>query len=449
MKSEEFEQIAQNEFYLDCTKMSLSPCALGTNKKVYNGPGSIIQSQNGKISLKMYCCDKISPVEVFSRLNVQPGKIIDDSEYYDLEAIDVDGRTWKANRILPSVCANKEFTGYLVEGDFYKMISFSELPFSAKNSVTIKYRGDIRIPCNTNTRTETYIDEKKRAWSGNLNISKFEAWNLEFEIQKEKEWLIVNAVSKSNPIDYLTITRIDEALQFVLARSLKWSVIELFNEKSLITRISAAQPNETKTRIQPPFYFQTFDKTESVWKLFDKYLAYTILYREDQWHPIFSLIHSVIESGEASLEAEALTLSVSVEALLKLAFQNIALPDDTFKDEVKRVEQIVSESTISVSLKSRICGVLSTMMSPRAKDQLYCLKNKGLIEERLIEAWDKLRNKTAHGHIIELIELEEYVKLCDHVMTLFYQLIFLALNYQGDYTDYSSDGYPAKIFNVP
>ena len=449
MKAEELELIARNTFVLDCPKITLSPQLSGSDKKTFEGAGSITQIDEGQFLLKLYCEGEISPKEALSRFfNTTVGKVIDDSEYYNLAAVDMKGRCWEAKRVLPNISSGPS-PGYLVNSRLYE-ISHSESLHKTleKTTVIIKFRGDIDIPCNEGTIIETFISGEKRSKSTRLNIARFQAAGFKFEIEKEKNWLTVKAVSDSLPINDAIITRFTEALQFVLGRTLNWSVLELFQERIQEIKVRASQENEEKSSlIRPPISFRSHDTADSVWTLFEKYLDHVISYPEKSWHPLFGLIHSVIESGNASLEAQALTLSVSTEGLLKREFSALATPDESFEEQVDDARHLIERSDLNETIKERLKGFLGSILSPRAKDRLFVLKEKGLIDDDFVEAWNRLRNSSAHADSPKSIDLQAYLNLCNSVLVLFYHLVFLAIGYTGDYTDYSSYHYPIRRFD--
>lgn len=449
MKANELELISNNKFVLDCPKITLSPELPDTDKKSYTGSGSITQSETGEFLLKLYCDGAILAQETLSRfLGTTVGKIVDDSEYYCLSAVDLEGRSWEAKRILPNIHSGT-IPGYLVFGRLNEISYSSNLPKTlTKSSVNIKYRGNIDIPCNEGSMVETSISGEKRSRYVSLNIAKFQTSGFEFEIEKEKDWLSFWAVSEPSPITDAVITRFTEALQFVLGRTLHWSIIELFQQHTQETRVRAALENEKESsRIQPPISFRSHDNANSVWNLFGKYLDHVISYTERKWHPLFSLIHAVIESGKASLEAEALTLSVSIEGLLRREFSALAAPDEAFKKQVDDARSLIEKSELSDPIKKRMPGFLGNMLSPRAIDRLFILKDKGFIDKELIESWKNLRDSSAHADSFESVDLQNYLNRCNSVLVLFYHLVFLAIGYTGEYTDYSSYHYPMKHFN--
>lgn len=450
LRAEEMEQILNGTFTLDCIRMTLSPSQAGIDRRSYAGSGSIAQTPRGKFGkfkVKIYCDESISPVEAFAPLSLQPGTLIGESEYYSLAATDLLGREWGADRILPNLHVGQDFTGFIVEGDSSEIWTVSRNSYQPKaERITIFYRGAITIPCNEFERTETYVGDQKATSTGTLNLARFRAAGFEVKIRKEEKAITVQAASEWQPITDSTWMRIAEGLQIALGRSLRWSVIETEVKDGVFTRVSAAPSNEQKTRIGPPIHYQEFDRDGSVWILFERYLRYALLFRKELSHPIFGLFHSIIESGSVSIEAETLASSVGIEALLKWAFDYIGQPDEAFRAELEAVKKGIRCMPITQATKQKVIGSLNNMLSPRAQDKLNIMTKAGLIEPRLVKAWRILRNKAAHGTIIALSEFEEYVRLCDSNLVLFYQLLFLAIGYSGPYADYSSIGYPQKRF---
>ena len=58
--------------------------------------------------------------------------------------------------------------------------------------------------------------------------------------------------------------------------------------------------------------------------------------------------------------------------------------------------------------------------------------------------WQSLRNSTAHAILRQFDQ--EFVDRCFVVRTLLYQLIFLRIGYEGDFTNYGVRGWPTDVF---
>jgi len=395
----------------------------------------------------MFCIGDVSSLDVFPRLDWKAGELIHEKYYYHLTANDINGRQWEAKWIVPDIHARQETNGYIVNAGIRELSYSSDLADEVTAySAVIYFPGDISIPFNTPVTVEKIVDAQKRSSSISLNIAKFSACGIEFEVEKEVGWLALNALS-TTAIDSALVMRLIESLQFVLGKSLSWSIIDLIHGKTRRVRVRSFQKNVDKSRAQPPIHFQQVDRLNKVWSLFDRYLSYTKKYDDERWHPIFRWIHAVIESGYSSLDTESLILSVAIEGLLR-EFKNLNYGNAELKNQIKKVNCLIRESNLEGGFKNRIFGLLGNMLKPRAKDLLHILKDKNLLDSRLVEEYDKLRNSSAHGELADSSKFQEHLDRCYAVLVLFYHILFLVIGYSGPYTDYSMRGFPEKEFRM-
>lgn len=449
MDSDEITAIMENRFTIDCTQLTLTPQSDDTSKKIHEGSGFIGQSQDGSFSLKIYCNGDISPMDVFSRLNLPLGEIINEQHYYRLSAKDIKGRQWEAKSILPDIHAGPHPAGYIVNARIRELSYSSGDLYDEVDGyyAGIYFPGDITIPCNTITKVEKIVDGEQRSYSGNLNISKFNACGIDFEIEKEADWLMLRALSNTKSIDDAAVVRFAESLQFVLAKSLSWSIVELFHRRTKKVKVRSCKRNVDQSRIQPPIQFQSVDPSNNVWSLFSKYLGHVINYNNNVlWHPIFRWIHAVIESGCSSIDTESLILSVAVEGLLNEEFNKLEFRSTELEAQIEKVRCIILQSDLEQTFKDRLLGSFGGMLKPRAKDLLHILKDRDLINALLLKEYGKLRDSSAHGEVADSSKFQVHLDRCAAVLVLFYHLIFLAIGYTGPYTDYSTHGFPVKEF---
>lgn len=450
MKPDYLDALANIKFELDCYLIILTQDGNIENPIIYKGPGTIFQENEEKFAVKLFCEGKVDIKEVLGKINrLIPGKIIERTNYYSLQAFDFSGNIWTASSIMPNINGGVDFDSFLVSGVFSILHCHREESHQYKGT-TLKlfYTGKHKIPCNTITRTHNIIGTEERGTSSKYNVAQFNINNIEYEILSEDDRLIVYMFSNNEDIAKSTAQRVHEGLQFVLAKLNPWDVMLIQKGNVQYTILRTVPHSFQKSRVQPPLNFSDFDRVGDVWKLFELYINYCSTYKEEDWHPLFNLIHKVIESGEASIEAHALTLAVSIEGLLKLAFQEIALPDSKYIENIQKANEEISNSKIELNLISRLQGALGAMKMPRAKDRLLILQQSGIVEERLVKSWNNIRNSSTHADSVNLIEIQIYLDDCSSMCVLFYQLIFFTLGYDGEYTDYSVYGYPNKKYEL-
>lgn len=440
--------IIENQFVLDCPKMLLTPQLPDSTRKRYTGSGVISQNDAGSLTFKIFGTDGSLLDSFLDKYNsITPGKIIGEEHYYYLLATSLNGRQWEARRIDPDT--NSGTAGFTAHGSIIELSHKYQIRTSVDGYFAdIYFPGDIDIPCNRTSTVQKFIDEKRVSWSGNRNIAKFEACGFNFELEQGKNFLVFRVQSKSQEINSASIIRFIETLQFVLARSLSWAVLEQFHGQNAKITVRSLKKNDKKLVIGPPIALQQCrDKPNIVWDLFQKYLEHVINFKKESWHPISWWMHKVIESESSSIDVEALIRSVAIEAILKLEFSELKNNDLELQSQIEIITDIIQkQDNITDKFKKRIFGLLGSFKNPRAKDRLHILKKQGFINEMHIEEYGKLRDTSAHGSQFSDISLQEIIDSCNSVLVLFYHLIFTAIEYKGPYTDYSSYNFPLKDF---
>ena len=448
MDQNEIKSIIENKFTIDCPSIKLVPQSSDSSLRLHEGSGFINQNQDGSFSLKMYTMEELSLEDVLHpRGNSIPGEIIDEKHYYQLLARDISGREWESKWVLPDIHAGLGGNGNVICANIKEFFCLSSVNSKKDiHHVSIYFPGEIEIPCNKCTDEEKIVDGEKRFFSRSLNLAKFNSCDFGFEIKKETDCLKLDAYSIAQEINDTHIMRFVESLQFILARTLSWSIAELTEGKIKKIRVRSCQKNSKQSRMGSPVHMD--GPFSHVWSLFDKYLNHVMGYEDkSSWHSVSGWVHAVIESGSVSLNTEALVLSVAIEGLLKEEFKHLRFGNSELDIQIKDAKSIIQESTLNPSFKERLYGSFDAMSQARAKDLLHILKERNLIDVKLMAEYGKLRNPSAHGEI-GIPNIQEYLDRCSCALMLFYQLIFLAIGYKGKYIDYSLRGFPMKEFNI-
>ncbi len=446
----ELEQaILKNHLTLDCPIITLSKQVSDSNNNdLHKGAGFISQVEDGQFLLKLYS-DKSYPINKFlSQSGSKAGELIKESEYFSLSAFDLYGRNWTTDRLLITIHSSNN-KGYLITSKIrelqYKHELHKPLDFSF---LKIRFRNNIDFPCNIITKNQKIVDGEEISGAYKRNVVKFDSCGFNFEIHKQKIGVEIKVYSKSISINEAIIVRITEAFQFIFGTTLSWATLEITQGQKSIVKIKPPHMGKDISRVFPPLTLTYHAEHNDIWKLFDKYLKHVISFNKNTWHPLFMRIHSVIESGNASFEAKALTISVSIEGILKSEFFKVFEIDENFKKQINRAKELFKKCPdLSSEFQKRLEGSLGNMRNPRAKDRLLILKEKGLIENKFIIAWDKLRNSSAHADSANWEDLQTFLDRYSTVLVLFYQLIFLSIKYTGKYSDYSTYDFPIKDFN--
>jgi hypothetical protein len=147
---------------------------------------------------------------------------------------------------------------------------------------------------------------------------------------------------------------------------------------------------------------------------------------------------------DSYISVYALTLATHIELVVKNYFKEFAkkISDDIIVAAIEEIKVL----NINEALKPRIIGFLSNIRGEiRAKDILNELVKNDEIASKQLNYWNKLRNSSTHGDNLNM-EFQELFNLCSANLVLYYNLIFILINYTGSYSDYSTYGYPILNF---
>ena len=447
MKPQDIQEFLQGQFELDCPKIELTPYAPSSKKATLQGSGYISLSKDGTFNLKVYFPESFSIGEVFEQLNWEAGKVIADNAYYNLKAYDLSGSIWEAERFIPD--RNSGPNGSMIIGKIPELYQKEKTHSgSDKGWIQFYFNEIIKVPLNTVVNEQEKVGDTTRKMKSGIRLARFAASSIDFEVEENEGHTRLSAISDTTEFNEILINRIFEAFCFITSNSASWSALVIKSKESRETRIRAVNPNTLKSRIPTPIGFQRLQTTDSVWRLFDCYLKHVLLNEVDYFHPISHEIYSVIESGKASLDIEALTLSVSIESLLKEEMSKLYRISAELTKNICVAKELVQESEIlDKDFKNRVVGVFSAMKNARAKDILFALRDNDLIDKELVKTYGDLRNKSAHGGKSSGADLQNHFNRVSAVLVLFYQLLFLVIKYEGEYTDYGAYGYPIKQFS--
>ena len=391
LSDEDKESILNRTLVLDCPVLELVPLCPSSTRPHYRGSGSVTLSEAGYFEIKLYQPESVPLPVVAALLEFQIGVILPKKYYYSLTATDIKGRRWQTDSFPPP-----------------------SPPTHAGGAVIIAKAKRIKLRQKSTTTV-----------TANLLYLVFPA-----------------------KIDFPANVLIS-AFKFVTANLNPWSILELRHDSDVEIYVQATGPDTGPSGIEPPN--RDDSPSEDTWLLFERYLSYCLTSPEEG-HSLWALVHNVLWSGSAHIGVQALTLCVSVEALLKTHFSDVMPADPETEQNIKKAKEIFNASScLDEKFRKRLDGALESFTKTRPADRLNELCKKKLIDLRLIESWTKLRNASAHGDLVNFTDrakLNRHIDKCNAVLVLFYQLVFLLIGYAGQYTDYATHGYPQRLFEA-
>ena len=432
---------------IDCKRMVLAQHK--EDGESFEGQGYIRQADGGAVIFKIYVAThNAKPLRHLEAMfSGGAGKLYRDEAFYDLEATGRDGTRWTATRILPALHWDATDMTVLVHGKMQSMTAHLDMP-QRHHYLRLHFFEEYQVPLLQMSETEVHGNRyhvRDRA--------EFETCGAKFEVrQREGSGDTIVELTSETPLPVAFDLRIQEALQYLTAKSAFWRARLQSHDKELHLELSSPRRKSARTQFSPPISPGSTDFLEHGWRLFGVYLAYvTQKTQGTHWNPVAYHLYSACETTANSVDAWAVGVSVAVEAVTGL----IAIDGDKAKELAlyqDRVRAWLTEQTdLSPDIVKRAQGQINAMSSKRPQDTLYRLADAGRVEKNYVNAWAYLRNRHVHPKLQDLEKPTptDMQKLFDHLRkaeVLLRQLTFYLIDYKGPFTDYGACNYPSKQY---
>lgn len=441
LNSKEIRSIAEGTFEIRCDSMRLrKEGALETEGP--SGPGYLRQLPTGGFSLLMFVMDQPPTMQQVLEPHRQSGQLLEPEDYYRLHARGFGGRQWTATHLRPHFSRGASDT-WIAEATVREIREEYDLTSQPKgSSLRMGYRGELDFPFHLVIQAieKARLDERDRTLRDSLRreAAKLSALGCGFFVRHDAGQLVVEVSSPKKRLPPRLEDRLNEALEFLLARRLKWAWLNRQEGRKLSGAVTGAPLDETRGRMPVPV---DVDKAEAAIALLEKYLSHLGAHRGRGRPPLAMAVESVLLSAASPLDAHALDLAVAVEAILASEYADLGKPHERFESELQKVKSAIDGLEVSDEMKRRVGGSLRAMRQISAKSRLLELERSGVISREEVRAWDEIRHKAVHGRFIE--DLDQ--KYLDHffcLVMLMHRLIFNRIGYHGPYRDYSQPGWP-------
>lgn len=448
--SEVLKAFRDGELELFCPSMEVRQEA-SDSPVVHAGSGMIRQTPDRRLHFKLVTTETASDQARLARMlsgnHYELGKLIPADAYYSFVATDLFAWTWTSQRI--HIDQTRGPGGSCVSGDL-PMLEHTEPSKRDVNGLTLSLRGDVEIPCNTGTETRTLVAERELR-SATRNAAKFDVGPYSFLLEKDSDGLTVSVDSEREGMPPQIETRVVESLQFVTARTLGWTLMQKQTGGSCTTCLRSSQ-TERPTKLSPPVDYRQRDFAgSSVWPLFGNYLQHVLKFSTEkahEMHPVSAWLNFVRDASSGSVFAKGLGLAIAVEGVLAAEFPAAGEPTADVASAIRDAVGFLDTWDGNACVKTRALAALRAMLRPRVKDSLLSLVADGSIRRDDFNAWDAIRNRAAHAAPPESEERQKWLDNCFKAEVLLYHLIFRAIGYEGQFTDYGADGWPQVDYPI-
>ncbi len=444
LNAKEISALQAGQFELQCLSMKLESCS-DENEVAFSGSGYISQTANHRFHFTLFTSETRYGENLENRIFAPYGQFLTDRAFYLLSARDTSGREWKSAKLLISTEDDYLNAGLVCSGNFDELVYTTEFDSDLHDFVSMYVFDDIDAPLNEVTVTETTTAGTVKGRKQFINASSFTGEGVKFSLAKEEGLFRINARGQEKPLPEHVEIYVQEALQFVLAHPMPWSVMMKRHNGRATTHLRFEKEHEI--RPTPPIAIRPVSSTEPFWNMFYRYYSFVVASNNSKPHPISVRLRAVSRASATTMQVQSLVLTAAVESLLSKVFGSYGKMPKAKKEEIDKVSASLVDLDISEEMRLRIEGTLGTMKAPRAADQLKALCDKGAITHEQWKAWQTLRNASSHKFLAETKSPEELYALYASVLVLLYHLVFFAIDYDGSYTDWGESGWPTKQYS--
>ena len=441
LNNDTINKLISSKFEIDYIEINLTQ-QIEENPIIYNGSGTIYQDENGVLNLKLLA--KGTNVEKKLSHIFKPhvqGRIIGNEDYFSLRATDMSGNEWCAEDIWPSANTSFPAAGQTIKAKLREIKNITEADIrirSGKTCLFIVAPGSYKIPCN---RGE---DLPNGGWRRNKSLFSFN--QIDFELKKLDNYLTINASTETNALPKQSEIRILEALSIVHGQIVRSIIIDHSHGGIRTLRIRSVDDTLSNKQLSCPIEHSLPPDLETFASFLEKYL-YSI---EDPYSELFGFWYKINRAWQGGITNASLSLTVAIEGIIKAYFEKYGLPDREILCQIREAKQKIEDLELGERIKKRLLSSIGGLKNTSPKGALYQMSNMGLFPKSFADEWGSLRNKSVHPHQIDRDEKIKQVNINKNYtcLALFYCLLFKVIGYEGNFIDYSQEGWPEKSFSL-
>lgn len=434
-------KLISSKFEIDCIDINLTQ-QIKENPIIYDGSGTIYQDENGVLNLKLYAKRTNIDKKVSHMFkNYPPGKIIGNEDYFSLRATDMSGNEWSAeNMWLPS---NVSFpaAGQVIKAKLREIKNITEADIRirpGKTYLLIVAPGSYKIPCNKKG------DLPNGGWR--FNKSLFSVNKVDFEFKKLDNYLTINASTETNALPEQSEIRILEALSIICGQIVRPMIIDHSHGGIRTLRIKSVKDTFSNKKLSYPLQHSLPSDLGTFANFFEGYLSSI----KSPNSELFGFWYKVNRAWQSGIENASLALAVVIEGIVRSYCNQYGLPDKEILQQAQEAKQLIKHSELGERIKKRLLSSIGNLKSTSPKGALYQMSDMGLFPKSFVDEWVSLRSKSAHADQIDQDEKTKQIYF-DQIytcITLFYCLLFKVIGYEGNFIDYSQEGWPEKSFSL-
>ncbi|MDC0834661.1 hypothetical protein POG22_16855 [Geitlerinema sp. CS-897] len=258
------------------------------------------------------------------------------------------------------------------------------------------------------------------------------------ELTAEENYLKLIIFAPEEAINKEFEDKIIEALSIVFGRICYRIYSSLQKNGVIDTTLSSVESSTTNHPLPCPIRHESLHS-------FETFIRSYIYNFESSNGDFFNYWYKINRAWQGGFENAALVASISVEGVLISYYHEFGMPDSDILEQAQKAKEVIQKHPdIKERVRRRLESSLGNLEDFSPRTALIELKKQGKIEKKLVDNWNSLRSQVAHGYKLDedLDKVQRYVNKFYKCIVLFYILLFLKINFDKKYINYSKDGWP-------
>jgi len=263
--------------------------------------------------------------------------------------------------------------------------------------------------------------------------------DLQCSLKKKGRYLQFELLSSNRNIDPTMVKQATESLDFVMGLEHEFDYIvytgKKFTDWQIEVTYQPQAPINTSTFTPPYRRTGSQGDEEAINSLLFK--DYYQFLKSDPKSILTKWHKRIVDSGTGYYYKHGMILSIGIEKILRVYYpyqqENQVAIDPEEIAKLIEFSETLSDKILQTKLKNFVKGLPSQNYVP--KRILTKLEEKHIISQGSQKSWTQLRNTYAHGSDYN-DDMHQAIDLVRKNVTLYYELIFHQINYQGRYTNY-------------
>lgn len=418
-------------FTLDFQRVTLTRLG-GEPAEVLQGPGTLSITAEGRLQIKILLTHSVDAAGTLTRmLGHTPGTLLPDDHFSRVEAMDYAGQVWACDRARTT--ENLDFRTN--SGTVAVQLASLERTFAPTEPVQqhrlwLALPGEPAIPY-------TRVEERNGAFTrSRLDLTLEDGTQV--TLRGLGGYILLEASRANKPVDEAGVGHLVEGISIATGRELRW----------IYRRLEA--PSEARVTMRS---WSRGDVHRHIWgvmpdhdpKAFEEFVRRYRLLCADYPNSYFGSWRKILDAWHVAIVTAALPICVYTESVVKEFFPAHMKETETVVTAVDGLVAYLETSGYPPHLISRAQGAVRGIKGKSVTTALKGLAAGGWFKEELVQTWQDVRHKSAHGN--ELVrdperEAQSVLTAILGCLQLFYILLLIRIRFPEEFHDLSQERFP-------